>query len=73
MVHGEMVNYNLEEDEIIASINEPTFMTDRKREELRMTKDGIYYLHTDNDRENEQIITAKFEIDIWLQENDITI
>jgi hypothetical protein len=48
-------------------------MTDRKREELRITKDGIYYLHTDNDREDEWIITTKLEIDAWIEENEIEI
>lgn len=72
-IFGNPVNFDLENDEIIKAINKPTFMTDRKREELRITKDGIYYLHTDNDREDEWIITTKLEIDAWIEENEVEI
>jgi hypothetical protein len=72
-IFGDRVNYNLETDKVIKSIDEPTFMTDRRREELRKTVDGFYYLHTDNDREDEMIITTAPEIDAWIEENDVEL
>jgi len=72
-IFGNPVNYDLENDRIIHSVNVPTFMTDRRREELRITKDGIYYLHTDNDRENEAIITMKIEIDGWIEQEEVKL
>lgn len=72
-IFGESVNYDLKNDKIIKSVNEPTFMTDRKREELRLTKDGFYYLHTNNDREDEMIITTSYQIDAWAEENEVKL
>jgi len=70
---GTEISYNLSSDKIIKKIDEPVFMTDRKREELRITKEGTYYLHTNNDREEELIITSKFHIDSWIKENKVEV
>lgn len=71
--YGEPVNYDLENDRIIKKVNVPTFMTDRKRETLRVTKDGEYYLHTNNDRENELIITGWFVISNWAEDHGVKL
>jgi hypothetical protein len=63
--YGNPIDYDLEKDRIIKKVDEPTFMTDRRRETLRVTGDGTYYLHTNNDREEEMIITSFFVIKNW--------
>lgn len=68
---GDEINYNLATDKIIKTIDEPAFMTDRKRETLRVTSGGNYYLHTNNDRENELIITMTCEIEQWAEKNNV--
>ena len=70
---GEEISIDLENDKIIHEVNEPTFMTDRKRETLRINKDGYYYLHTNNDRENELIHTESFIIKEWAKENGVEL
>ena len=70
---GNPVNYDLENDRIVHKVNVPTFMTDRRREELRITKDGYYYLHTDNDREDEMIITTKIDIEAWIEQEKVNL
>ena len=68
----EPISYNFDTDEIVKEVDEPTFMTDRKREELRINKSGIYYLHTNNDRESETIYTG-IEVKIWAEEHNIKL
>lgn len=70
---GEEITVDLENDKIIKELDEPTFMTDRRREELRVNKDGYYYLHTDNDRENELIYTEGFIIREWVKKNGVEL
>jgi len=70
---GDRIKYNLKTDKVIESINRPSFMTDRIREELRVNKDGYYYLHTDNDRENELIYTSAFDINGWMEINNVSV
>ena len=70
---GDPIDYDLENDRIIKEMDEPTFMTDRRREALRVAGDGTYYLHTNNDRENEMIITSWFDIKNWAAENGVNL
>lgn len=56
---------NLHTDEVIYWINWPGYMTDRRREKLRRTADGIEYLEKNNDREYHTITAHPDEIEFW--------
>jgi len=74
-VFGDYISYDIKSDDVILRIDEPIsdWPTDRRREELRKTKEGFYYLHTDNDRENEKIITSGLLIKGWADAHEITL
>lgn len=65
--------YSLATDEVVHAIDEPMSGCDRRRESLRLNKNGTYYLHTDNDREDEVITTSGWEIDNWIDKQGIVV
>ena len=70
---GDKIVFDLATDAVILEIDEPTNGCDRRRESLRKNADGIYYLHTDNDRENEEINTRGGDVEFWAKENGMRL
>jgi hypothetical protein len=70
---GEKIKFNLEKDECLCEVDEPSSGCDRTRESLRKNIDGVYYLHTDNDREDECINSCGDDVKIWAKEHGIEI
>jgi len=70
---GEKIKFDLETDEVISEIDEPACGCDRTRESLRKTSKGIYYLHTDNDREDECINSCGGDVKIWASNHNIDL
>jgi hypothetical protein len=70
---GEKIKFDLATDAVIEEIDEPASGCDRIRESLRKNADGVYYLHTDSDREDECINSRAGDVQIWASEHGIEI
>jgi hypothetical protein len=60
---GSDIKFDLKKDKIIAI----------KKEELRVTEDGILYVYTHNDDEDEWVITYKYDVMEWAEKIGIDL
>lgn len=70
---GEKIKFDLSTDAVILEIDEPSNGCDRIRESLRKTADGVYYLHTDSDRECEHINSCGGDVKLWAEKHSIVL